>query len=240
MKSLFNLKSIVIVLLVTGGLTTLVLGLKTLGGASATATPQNVLVSDVRGSDVSISWITPERAESKVYYGTTPALGTEITQPGISTAHLVDLSNLTPNTTYYFAIGDQNQKYTQDGPAGAVPYTFRTLAVVENAPAAESNAPSQQVALTVAGNAPAPASAFKDLIIPNQNSKVLAEATGSGSSGTSGTGGNSGSSGTSGNNGSSGNSGSSGTPNGATTWPTIILAAAASLLVGLGFKLLKD
>lgn len=186
--------------------------------------PQNVLISDVKSSTVSVSWITADRAESKIYFGTTPALGSEVTSPGLSTAHLVNLTNLSPNTAYFFAIGQNEQKYGQDGKNGDVPYTFRTLASVENKPVAEAIKIEKKPAVAAAEvTNPAPTSAFGNLIKPTTvTSRVLAEATAGGTPGI-------GTTGTTG-----------GTPNGATTLPTILLAVTAALFVTLGLKLLKN
>ena len=222
---MFNFKNILIFLVVVVGATAVILGAKGLLGEAATNNgPQNVLVSDAKSNEASISWITSSRLGGAIYYGTTPALGSEVVLPGISTAHLATLTNLLPNTTYYFAVGADSKKYLQDGQGGAVPYTFRTLSLVESKPAS-AKTESKEVAFALANSSNRePPSAFKGLISTKDVPKVLAEATSGGNVGT----------------GTTGTTGSGTTPNGATTLPTLIVAAIASLFVGFGFKLLKN
>jgi len=186
--------------------------------------PQNVAVSDVRGGEVTLTWLTADKAESYVYFGNTPALGMVKSVPGSSTSHLVTINDLKPSTTYYFQVGDTDERYSQDGEDGNIPYTFRTLAEVKKLDTLGESSETKQIAVNE------PNSPFGKLIDETKNSpklesKVLAESTQSG-----------------GNNGGNGNDGSSGgtVPNGGNTIFTIVVTLIASLLLGFGFKLLKN
>lgn len=64
--------------------------------------------SNVSTSTARIQWNTNEVAKSKVYYGTTTPLNTasaaNVVDLSLVTAHTMNLTGLTPNTTYYFRV----------------------------------------------------------------------------------------------------------------------------------------
>src|SRR5207237_8510548 len=76
----------------------------------ATGTKDNITITagpDVNPTDTgaTIHWITSGTAATIVHYGTDPNnLSLKSYQPGGERDHNVTLSNLSPNTTYYFAI----------------------------------------------------------------------------------------------------------------------------------------
>jgi len=51
-----------------------------------------------------ITWTTDEPSDSKVEYGTTPGYGLQIYDPAMVTDHIVPLTDLTPETTYFIRV----------------------------------------------------------------------------------------------------------------------------------------
>lgn len=194
-------------------------GLDNFSSSSTGTAPQNVNIASVRSREVDISWTSADKTPSTVLYGTTQALGSTASQPGISTSHLVTISNLKPNTAYYFFVRGDKSKFAQDGENGVIPFTFRTLAEVVNTPIVQAAADTSPKQLAINTTPP---SAFGQLV--NKEKRVLAESTTSGNAGIGTTGQNS----------------SGATPAGGVTIPTILLTAAAALFVAFGFRLLKN
>ena len=88
--------------------------------------PQDVQITNVTGTTATITWKTPIEADGGVIqYGVSPAaLGSFAPIEGEkSTSHVVDLSLLTPATTYYFQIVYGENKIFDNGGA---PWTFVT------------------------------------------------------------------------------------------------------------------
>lgn len=86
-------------------------------------TPRDVVVSDVSQNSVKISWATGRESQGVVEYGTTPtALNFFAPETQKSINHSVDLTLLSPNTTYYFQIRIGDKKYDN----GGVPWSFTT------------------------------------------------------------------------------------------------------------------
>ncbi len=90
-------------------------------------------ISDVNAvgisdSDVTLSWNSSSPANSKVYYGATPALGSESTlDAALVFAHSVALGELAPNTTYYYDVESyDNQGNGVRDDNGGLHYTFST------------------------------------------------------------------------------------------------------------------
>jgi PKD repeat protein len=72
-----------------------------------------------------ITWGTDQSADSRVDYGTTPALGSSVTDATYMFNHNIPLSGLTPNTTYYYNVTSCSM-FLMCSTAG--PYNFTTLA----------------------------------------------------------------------------------------------------------------
>lgn len=78
--------------------------------ATALVNHSGPAISDVHASvvneaDVTIAWTTSTPANSRVVYGTTPALGLSTPlDPALGTGHAVVLSGLLPSTTYYYDV----------------------------------------------------------------------------------------------------------------------------------------
>lgn len=221
-KTIFTVIALSLVLVV--GVFFLKGGFGLFGSPSASDSPQNVSISEVRSTQSSISWITADRAASTVYFGTTPALGDQKTSPGLTTAHLVTLDNLQPSTTYYLMIGGSSKKYASDGPSGAVPYTLRTLAAIpetDNSTVGTSEAQTTPVKQLALATAPSP---FGEVLKNGGDSRpqVLAAATDSGTQETG-----------------NGTTGITSTPQTASPLYTLLVAAVSLSLLGFGARLLK-
>ncbi|MFA5107731.1 MAG: fibronectin type III domain-containing protein [Patescibacteria group bacterium] len=68
----------------------------------AATTLSGLTVEVVDEHTATVSWTTNHGANSKVEYGVTTAYGKEITESGLTTAHSVLLTGLTPETTYHY------------------------------------------------------------------------------------------------------------------------------------------
>lgn len=94
-------------------------------------TPRDVVVSDISQNSVKISWVTGRESQGVVEYGTTPtALNFFAPETQKSINHSVDLTLLSPNTTYYFQIRIGDKKYDN----GGVPWSFTTKGPETNQP----------------------------------------------------------------------------------------------------------
>lgn len=85
--------------------------------------PQNVVVSEQTENQAKITWTTEIESQGRVNYGTSP---TSLSFPQPETVktkqHSVDITLLSPGTTYYFDIEVGKTKYDN----GGVPWTFTT------------------------------------------------------------------------------------------------------------------
>ncbi|QQG44201.1 MAG: fibronectin type III domain-containing protein [Candidatus Roizmanbacteria bacterium] len=108
------------------GIFVLVMGFKLLQGTLTKASdiaPRDVIVSDLSQNSVKVSWSTGEETQGVIEYGTSPtALNFFAPEPQKTKSHIVDLTLLSPATTYYFQIRIADQKYDN----GGVPWTFTT------------------------------------------------------------------------------------------------------------------
>jgi hypothetical protein len=88
--------------------------------------PRDVIVSDITKSSATIVWTTDKETQAVVEYGLSPE---ELTlfSPELSAKqdHSVDLTLLTPSTTYYFQIRLGGTVYDNAG----VPWTFTTHSI---------------------------------------------------------------------------------------------------------------
>lgn len=90
----------------------------------------NVRAEDITNSAATIKWTTNEPANSKVYYGTNPAiLNPAPTDTGLVISHALSLNGLSTDTLYYYDVesADALGHTTRDANGGAH-YTFRTTA----------------------------------------------------------------------------------------------------------------
>lgn len=85
--------------------------------------PRDVVVSEISANGAKISWSTGEENQGVVEYGTTPTALNFFAPEGEKTkTHTVELTLLSPTTTYYFHIRIADKKYDN----GGVPWTFTT------------------------------------------------------------------------------------------------------------------
>jgi subtilisin family serine protease len=100
--------------------------------ATASVNISGPAISDVHAtalgeSDATLSWTTTSASDSRVHYGTTPALGSQTGTAALITAHAVGLIGLSPNTLYYYdveSLDSQGNGVRDDN--GGLHYTFST------------------------------------------------------------------------------------------------------------------
>lgn len=116
-----KIAAIVVGILVFAGL---VFGYFTIFGTKAADfEPRDVIVSNIEKNSVRASWVTGVDTQGVVEYGTTPtALNFFAPEATTGKNHTIDLTLLSPNTTYYFDIRIGETKYDN----GGVPWTFTT------------------------------------------------------------------------------------------------------------------
>ncbi|KKP85840.1 MAG: putative secreted protein containing fibronectin type III-like protein [Candidatus Roizmanbacteria bacterium GW2011_GWA2_35_8] len=101
----------------------LVIGFQLVGTRAADVEPRDVVVSNIEKNSVKISWATGVDTQAVVEYGTTPTtLNFFAPEATKGKTHTLDLTLLSPNTTYYFDIRIGDQKFDN----GGVPWTFST------------------------------------------------------------------------------------------------------------------
>lgn len=105
----------------------LVFGYFSIFGTRATDfEPSDVVVSNIEKNSVRVSWATGADTQGVVEYGTTPtALNFFAPEATKGKTHTLDLTLLSPNTSYYFDIRVGDKKYDN----GGVPWTFTTKGV---------------------------------------------------------------------------------------------------------------
>ncbi len=85
--------------------------------------PQDVVVSDISENSAKITWATAQETQGVVEYGTSPtALNFFAPEATKTKSHSVDLTLLSPGTTYYSQIRIGDKKYDN----GGIPWTFTT------------------------------------------------------------------------------------------------------------------
>ncbi len=129
-----NLKSKKITAIIIGGILSiglLVFGFQLISGVFTRASdiePRDVVISDITKNTAKISWSTGIETQGVVEYGTTPtALNFFAPETSRTKSHQVELTLLSPSTTYYFQIRIGDKKYDN----GGVPWTFTTKSTEE-------------------------------------------------------------------------------------------------------------
>lgn len=137
----------------------LVMGFKVFSGVFTRAAdyePRDVVVSNIAENSTKLSWATGVEAQGVVEYGTSPtSLNFYAPEPQKTKTHSVDLTLLSPNTTYYFQIRIGEQKYDN----GGVPWTFTTKGAAKSVvtsptpviPAATKPTPVQTLEIPTTG-----------------------------------------------------------------------------------------
>lgn len=106
----------ILVLALTGGISLYLINHNLISN-SEVAQPKNILVSNLSDTSATISWQTDQPAIGIVSWGDSDSLGNsqsdfrdnDIEQPHLS--HLITLTNLNPNTSYYFKVKSNTQFY---------------------------------------------------------------------------------------------------------------------------------
>jgi chitodextrinase len=97
------------------------------GGAGDVVPPNifNVQVINITSSSASVIWETNESSDSRVDYGLTAGYGSgTVSNPGFVTVHQIDLTGLSPATTYHFSVFSRD---SASNLAQAGDFTFVTL-----------------------------------------------------------------------------------------------------------------
>ncbi len=85
--------------------------------------PRDVVTAEITQNSAKIAWSTGEETQGVVKYGTSPtALNFFAPETQKTKTHSVDLTLLSPNTTYYFQIRIGEKDYDN----GGVPWTLAT------------------------------------------------------------------------------------------------------------------
>lgn len=112
-------------------------GFRIFGSQAVDIQPRDVVISNISTNSVTISWTTNQETQGIIEYGTTPtALNFFAPEAQKTKNHSVDLTLLSPSTTYYFQIRIGDKKFDN----GGVPWTFSTKAVEKTLPPAEPTA----------------------------------------------------------------------------------------------------
>jgi hypothetical protein len=141
-------------------------GFRIFGSQAGDFQPREVVISNITQNSVTITWVTGVETQGVIEYGTTPtALNFFAPESTKTKNHSVDLTLLSPSTTYYFQIRINDRKYDN----GGVPWTFTTKAVEKTAtPSPFENIPSPTPTISV--NTPTP---VQRLIVPTESSSSL-------------------------------------------------------------------
>lgn len=121
------IKKIVAIIVGIAVFAILVFGYFTIFGTrAADFEPRDVIVSNIEKNSVRATWATGVDSQGVVEYGTTPtALNFFAPEATKTKTHTIDLTLLSPNTTYYFDIRVGDTKYDN----GGVPWTFTTKGI---------------------------------------------------------------------------------------------------------------
>lgn len=110
------------------------------GTRAADYEPRDVVISNIEKNSVKATWATGVDTQGVVEYGTSPtALNFFAPEATKTKIHTIDLTLLSPSTTYYFDIRVGDTKYDN----GGVPWTFTTKGAEESSAATPTAVPTQ-------------------------------------------------------------------------------------------------
>lgn len=137
------------------------------GTRAADFEPRDVVVSNIGKNSVKVSWATGVDTQGVIEYGTTPtSLNFFAPEATKGKTHTLDLTLLSPNTTYYFDIKVGDKKYDN----GGVPWTFTTKST-EASVSTPTAVPTQPL------NAQGKPTPVQSLQIPAKSSDIIEKCT---------------------------------------------------------------
>lgn len=158
MHAVFDHKVIRILSIIIGAILSivvLVVGFQLFAGVftrAADEEPQDVVINDISQNTSKISWTTASNTQGVIEYGTSPtALNFFAPETAQTQNHNVELTLLSPGSTYYFQVRIGDKKYDNKG----IPWTFTTKST-DSAPV--PTIPT--VKPTVSGPSPTPISSI--------------------------------------------------------------------------------
>ena len=90
---------------------------------AADAAPREVMITGITQNTAKVGWDTDQETQAVIEYGTSPTALNYFAPESTSTKkHTVEITLLSPSTTYYFQIRIGDKKYDN----GGVPWTFAT------------------------------------------------------------------------------------------------------------------
>lgn len=93
--------------------------------------PQSVRIVNVTNNSFSVSWVTDKPTIGAINWGESQSLGsTQVESNNQTNVHLANISNLNPNTTYYFKILSSGQEFDNSG----IPWTLQTAITLTTIP----------------------------------------------------------------------------------------------------------
>lgn len=120
----------VVLLIIAIPIGVLLLGKKTTFklGAQVPVVPENVTIYEITSNSAVVSWTTKKETQGAITYGINPnSLSLMKTETSPTTQHRLTLTNLLPETTYYFAIKIGENLYDNNG----TPFAFTTTPQVQ-------------------------------------------------------------------------------------------------------------
>ena len=128
---------------------------------AADVEPRDVIISGILQNTAKITWSSGIETQGIVEYGTSPtALNFYAPEVQAVKSHVIDLTLLSPNTTYYFDIRIGEKKYDN----GGVPWTFTTKDT-------QKSAETKEIPKTVVSK-PTP-TAYQELTVESKNPPVI-------------------------------------------------------------------
>ncbi len=95
---------------------------------AADIAPRDVVVSEILNNSTKITWSTDQESQGVIEYGTSPtSLSFFAPESKKTKNHSVELTLLSPNSTYYFQVRIGDKKFDN----GGVPWTFTTKSATD-------------------------------------------------------------------------------------------------------------
>lgn len=106
------------------------------GTKAADFEPRDVVISNIEKNSAKISWATGVETQGIIEYGNSPtALNFFAPEPTKEKNHSIDLTLLSPSTTYYFIIRIADKRYDN----GGVPWSFTTKGIEKSQPSVDNS-----------------------------------------------------------------------------------------------------